>query len=240
MLLTILYSSVMSSGIKIWPHTGLADEFPGPARLSVACNMKNAVSPASRRNFRGLIFAFTTGYWPCPFIVPELTEDERCPVGEGKMSSAGLKQPSSDQARLVHKTNVWKIPQVEKFMQKFTCSNFHCSYFCVFVMGRENRKNLDLAKISRYTVAVSQLLIIPTHMMRYWLKRVLCTWWLNKTYRTAFFHRDVVHWLLSVFNSKQWSYQVTVRLPNIAIVCNHKNWIFCLLITQPICLVASA
>ena len=35
------------------------------------------------------------------------------------------------------------------FMQKFTCSNFHSSYFRVLVVGREN---LDLAKISHYTV----------------------------------------------------------------------------------------
>ena len=35
------------------------------------------------------------------------------------------------------------------FTQKFTCSNFRSSYFCVLVVGREN---LDLANISHYTV----------------------------------------------------------------------------------------
>ena len=35
------------------------------------------------------------------------------------------------------------------FMQKFTCSNFHSSYFRVLVVGHEN---LDLAKLSHYTV----------------------------------------------------------------------------------------
>ena len=38
-------------------------------------------------------------------------------------------------------------------MQKFTCLNlFHGSHFHVLVVGHENRKNLDLAKISHYTV----------------------------------------------------------------------------------------
>ena len=35
------------------------------------------------------------------------------------------------------------------FTQKFTCSNFRSSYFCVLVVGYEN---LDLVKISHYTV----------------------------------------------------------------------------------------
>ena len=44
-----------------------------------------------------------------------------------------------------------------KNFQKFTCSNFHGfvfrgSYFCVLVVGCENRENLDLAKISRYMI----------------------------------------------------------------------------------------
>ena len=47
-----------------------------------------------------------------------------------------------------------------KNFQKFMCSNFHGfvfrgSYFRVLVVGRENRENLDLAKISRYTVLSS-------------------------------------------------------------------------------------
>ena len=39
-----------------------------------------------------------------------------------------------------------------KNFQKFTRSNFRGSYFRVLVVGRENRENLDLTKISRYTV----------------------------------------------------------------------------------------
>ena len=44
-----------------------------------------------------------------------------------------------------------------KNFQKFTCSNFRGfvfrdSYFRILVVGRENRKNLDFAKISHYTV----------------------------------------------------------------------------------------
>ena len=103
----------------------------------------------SRRNFRGFNFRVRefAGYWPHPFIVAWLTEDQRCPMGEGRTSSAGLKQPSPDRAGLAHKTHVWKFPKVHVF--KF----FRGSYFRVFVVGRENRENLDLAKISRYTVA---------------------------------------------------------------------------------------
>ena len=62
--------------------------------------------------------------------------------------------PSSDRARLAHKTHVCKSPRVQMFTQKFTCSNLRGSYFRVLVVGRENRKNLDLAKFSRYTVHV--------------------------------------------------------------------------------------
>ena len=44
-----------------------------------------------------------------------------------------------------------------KNFQKFVCSNFRSfvfrgSYFRVLIVGRKNRKNLDLAKISRYMV----------------------------------------------------------------------------------------
>ena len=34
----------------------------------------------------------------------------------------------------------------------FSCLNFRGFYFRVSVVGHENRENLDLAKISRYTV----------------------------------------------------------------------------------------
>ena len=68
---------------KIW-------EWPGNEAISLL--------PYSGSNFRENplyppeeIFAFSASYWPRPFIVAGLTEDERCPVGKGRMSSAGLK-----------------------------------------------------------------------------------------------------------------------------------------------------
>ena len=50
-----------------------------------------------------------------------------------------------------------EVLNVQHPYQKFTCSNFRGfvfrgSYLHVLVIGRENRENLDLAKISRYTV----------------------------------------------------------------------------------------
>ena len=54
---------------------------------------------------------------------------------------------------IAHKTHMQKFPQVQMFTQKFTCSNLFCgSYFRVLVVGHKNRENLDLVKISRYTV----------------------------------------------------------------------------------------
>ena len=56
------------------------------------------------------------------------------------------------------KTHVRNLPRVQMFTQKFTCSNlFRGSYFRVLVVGRENRENLDLAKIFRYTVPENEL-----------------------------------------------------------------------------------
>ena len=56
-----------------------------------------------------------------------------------------------------------KVPYFphNRFM-RFPCKTkrFSGSYFRVLVVGRENRENLDLAKISRYTVF--QLLAVPT------------------------------------------------------------------------------
>ena len=51
---------------------------------------ENPVSPPEEI-FAVLIFAFSASYWPRPFIITELTEDERCPVGKGRTSSVGLK-----------------------------------------------------------------------------------------------------------------------------------------------------
>ena len=53
-----------------------------------------------------------------------------------------------------------------KNFQKFTCSSFrgfvfHGSYFRVLVVGCKNRENLDLAKISRYTVLLHVALPPP-------------------------------------------------------------------------------
>ena len=46
-----------------------------------------------------------------------------------------------------------KISTSPNVHAKFMCSNlFRGSYFRVLVVGHENRENLDLAKISRYTV----------------------------------------------------------------------------------------
>ena len=42
---------------------------------------------------------------------------------------------------------------------KFSRFIFRGSYFRVLVVGRENRENLDLAKISRYTVLVSVIIV---------------------------------------------------------------------------------
>ena len=51
-------------------------------------------------------------------------------------------------------------------VQNFRCSNFRGFYFRISVVGRENRENLDLAKISRYTV------LLIKRMLLSWF----CTW----------------------------------------------------------------
>ena len=68
-----------------------------------------------------------------------------------------------------------------KNFQKFTCSNFcgfvfRGSYFRVLVVGRENRENLDLTKISRYTVLVN------THVS----KPDVCEWRDNGSHSPVF------------------------------------------------------
>ena len=91
------------------------------------------------------------------FIVAGFTEDERCP--EGRRSSDGLKQRCS----AIVKQQDWCTKRTcEKFsrVQNFSCLNFRGFYFRVSVVGRENRENLDLAKISRYTVAKSSTEVI--------------------------------------------------------------------------------
>ena len=75
-------------------------------------------------------------------------------MGNSRTSSAGLKQRYS---AIVRPSETSAQNAQGKNFQKFTCSNFRgfvfCgSYFRVLFVGRENRENLDLAKISRYTV----------------------------------------------------------------------------------------
>ena len=58
---------------------------------------------------------------------------------------------TSGRARLAHKSHGVKISRSSR-VQIFASFVLHGSYFRVLVVGRENRENLDLAKISRYTV----------------------------------------------------------------------------------------
>ena len=82
-------------------------------------------------------------------------------MGKGRTLSAGLYTcntivPSSD----VRSSETSAQNARGKNFQKFTCLNFrgfvfHGSYFHILVVGRENRENLDLAKISCYMVLAS-------------------------------------------------------------------------------------
>ena len=112
----------------------------------------NVVSPP-KEIFAVLIFVFSVGYWSHPFIVTGLTEDERWPWDMVGTLSAGLKQPSSDRAGLVHKTHV-KLSTSSKVHTKVHVFKFSLFIFRIFVVGHENRENLDPAKISCYTVYV--------------------------------------------------------------------------------------
>ena len=51
-------------------------------------------------------------------------------MGEGRTSSAGLKQPSPDRAGLAHKTHVWKFPKVHAQIFAILISQFLFSRFC--------------------------------------------------------------------------------------------------------------
>ena len=57
-----------------------------------------------------------------------------------------------------------KISMSPNVHTKFTCSNnlFRGSYFCVLVVGRENCENLDLVKISRYTILHNILALLDS------------------------------------------------------------------------------
>ena len=59
----------------------------------------------------------------------------------------------------------------DKNFQKFTCSNFRGSYFRVLVVGRAICENLDLAKISRYTVNIDIDLAYVISCQDYFMSR---------------------------------------------------------------------
>ena len=74
-------------------------------------------------------------------------------MGEGRTSSAGLKKHYSAIVRLSETTaqNAHvKLSTSSKV--KFSQFVFRGLYFRVLVVGRKNRENLDLTKISRITV----------------------------------------------------------------------------------------
>ena len=85
--------------------------------------------------------------------------DGRCPVREIGTLSAGVNRYStvvrstetSTQNTSVKKKKMCSKKFTQKFA-KFLLFLFCGSYFCVLVVGRENRENLDLMKISLYTV----------------------------------------------------------------------------------------
>ena len=111
----------------------------------------------SRKNFCSFNFSvFSASYWPHPFIIAGLTEDERSPVEEVRRRLTVWNSntvPSSDRARLAHKHRCENFHKFKSFhMFKFSQFLFCDSYFRVLVVGHKNCDNLDLAKISRYTV----------------------------------------------------------------------------------------
>ena len=98
---------------------------------------ENPISPPEEI-FTVLISVFSASYWPRPFIISGLTEDERSPVGDGRTSSASFRQRYSAIVRssetIAHKTHIRKFPQVQMFTQKFTCSNLR-GYFTVLIFA---------------------------------------------------------------------------------------------------------
>ena len=116
------------------------------------------------------------------FIISRLMKDDRCPMGEDRTSSTGLKLWCSAIVRTS-----------ETSTQKCTCENFLESshknscvpnlHFRILVVGWEN---LDLAKISHYTVylgtaitnwvALGQGLGTMTHWSHYHLSETFLIW----------------------------------------------------------------
>ena len=127
--------------------------FPGSAQLSLSSLWDSFVTEGYECSLVSyyVIFAFSASYWPCPFIVAGLTEDEDVPwksVWRCLPVWNSVILPSSD----VRSSETSTQNARGKNFQKFTCSNFRSSYFRILVVGRESRENLDLARISRYTV----------------------------------------------------------------------------------------
>ena len=73
-----------------------------------------------------------------------------------------------------HGVKIFKSSRVQIFTVFFIFRGF---YFRILVVGRENRENLDLAKISRYTVICfpDQIVMISTKHVRDFNTSV-CVW----------------------------------------------------------------
>ena len=109
-------SSYRIAGNFRWSKFSRKSHFPSRRNFR-----KNPISPPEEI-FTVLIFTFSTGYWPRPFIVAGITGTEDVPWERiGHHLSVWIDTvPSSDRPRLAHKTYVWKFLRVEKFTQKFT------------------------------------------------------------------------------------------------------------------------
>ena len=111
-------------------------------------------------------------YWPRPFIIAGLTEDERRPVGKGRMCRLPVWNSAIVPSTDIRSSETGAQNARGKNFQKFTCSNFcgfvfRGSYFRVLVMGHENCENLDLVKIFCYTVLK---LITGVEMCEHWFE----------------------------------------------------------------------
>ena len=121
---------------------------------------KNPVFPPEEI-FVILIFALSAGYWPRPFIITRLTEDERWERVGPCLRFELCNRHTSDRARLAYKTHGVKI------FQKFMCSNFrsfifHGSYFRILVVGCENHKIWTSWKFP----AIQYHLVLESHILR--------------------------------------------------------------------------
>ena len=94
-------------------------------------------------------------------------------MGEDRTSSAGSKT-SAHNARV--KISASSKVHAKVYVFKFSRFLFRGSYFRVLVVGRENRENLDLTKISRYTAHKALILYKYHHSTKLHQKisRVCC------------------------------------------------------------------